>query len=88
MHATIEFLLLVNTSGSSSGRGGRRFGKTTGLPRISVQMCLPLHMLLCEAAALAPELPSMHMALIFQMSLLDIYAQVGSSDREVECDLY
>jgi hypothetical protein len=39
--------------------------------------------LLCEAAVLAPELPSMHLVLIFQMSLLDIYVQVGSSDREV-----
>jgi hypothetical protein len=80
MHATIEFLLLLSSDGSSSSSSGssRRFGKTTQLPRIPVQMCLPLHMLLCEAADLAPELPSMHMALIFQMALLDIYVQVGS----------
>jgi hypothetical protein len=42
---------------------------------------------LCEAAVLAPELPSMHMVLIFQMALLDIYVQVGSSDHEVEREL-
>jgi hypothetical protein len=79
MQATIEFLLLINNSGSttSSSSGNiRRLGKVTELPRIPVQLCLLLHMLLCEAAALAPELPGMHMALIFQMSLLDIYVQV------------
>jgi hypothetical protein len=76
MHTAAEFFMLINTDGSVSRSGNQRFGTTTELPRIPADWCLPLHLLLCEAVALAPELPSLHMTLIFMMALLDIYSQV------------
>uniref|UniRef100_A0A383W035 MYND-type domain-containing protein n=1 Tax=Tetradesmus obliquus TaxID=3088 RepID=A0A383W035_TETOB len=79
MVTALQLLLQPSASGSSSSNRGLRV--VTQLPRVPVQMCLPLHLLLFEAAALAPELPSIHTALIFQLALLDVYEQAKIGEQ-------
>jgi hypothetical protein len=52
--------------------------RVEALPKVPVELCVPLHCMLAEAVALAPGSAAvLHMVLMLMQALQDVYFEVG-----------
>jgi hypothetical protein len=77
LQASLDTLheFLAGALGQNDGRG---VYQVQGLPKLSVELCAPLHCMLAEAAALAPDrIALLHGLLITMQMLQDVYFGVS-----------
>jgi hypothetical protein len=66
-------------SGALGALSGNGIYQVQGPPKIAVELCAPLHCMLAEAAALAPERISLLHGILVNMQMMqDVYFEVNA----------